>query len=115
MIRVGIDVGGTNTDAVLLDGTAVLHAAKAGTTADVTSGILAALLQDASSERVTTLSVGFRDLPGAEDESARAQANACATRLTDGMSKRAAWRSISASSRSRCTGATGPRRMCPVS
>ena len=40
------------------------------------SGILAALLQDASSERVTTLSVGFRDLPGAEDESARAQATA---------------------------------------
>jgi N-methylhydantoinase A/oxoprolinase/acetone carboxylase beta subunit len=43
MIRVGIDVGGTNTDAVLLDGTTVLHAAKAGTTADVTGGILAAL------------------------------------------------------------------------
>lgn len=43
MIRVGIDVGGTNTDAVLLDGTRVLHAAKAATSADVTGGILAAL------------------------------------------------------------------------
>ena len=43
MIRIGIDVGGTNTDAVALDGTEVLHATKTATTADVTGGILAAL------------------------------------------------------------------------
>jgi N-methylhydantoinase A/oxoprolinase/acetone carboxylase beta subunit len=43
MIRIGIDVGGTNTDAVLLDGSAVLHATKTPTTADVTAGIAAAL------------------------------------------------------------------------
>ena len=43
MKRVGIDVGGTNTDAVLLDGTAVVHAVKTQTTADVTSGITRAL------------------------------------------------------------------------
>ena len=43
MRRVGIDVGGTNTDAVLLDGDAVIHAVKAPTTADVTSGITTAL------------------------------------------------------------------------
>ncbi|MFZ9271202.1 MAG: asparagine synthase (glutamine-hydrolyzing), partial [Prochlorococcaceae cyanobacterium] len=42
----------------------------------IDSGILAALLQDCSTEKVTTLSVGFRDVPGAEDESARAQATA---------------------------------------
>ena len=43
MRRVGIDVGGTNTDAVLLDGDAVVHAVKTPTTADVTSGITTAL------------------------------------------------------------------------
>ena len=43
MRRVGIDVGGTNTDAVLLDGDTVVHAVKTPTTADVTSGIRTAL------------------------------------------------------------------------
>jgi len=41
--RIGIDVGGTNTDAVLLDGDAVVQAVKTPTTPDVTSGITAAL------------------------------------------------------------------------
>ncbi len=41
--RVGIDVGGTNTDAVLLEETRVLHAVKTPTTADVTSGVTRAL------------------------------------------------------------------------
>jgi len=41
--RVGIDVGGTNTDAVLLDGDTVVHTVKTPTTADVTSGITRAL------------------------------------------------------------------------
>ena len=43
MIRVGIDVGGTNTDAVLIEAGAVRHAVKTPTTADVTSGVLATL------------------------------------------------------------------------
>jgi N-methylhydantoinase A/oxoprolinase/acetone carboxylase beta subunit len=43
MRRIGIDVGGTNTDAVLLEGDAVAHAVKTPTTADVTSGITTAL------------------------------------------------------------------------
>ena len=43
MRRIGIDVGGTNTDAVLLDGTAVVGAVKTPTTADVTTGITTAL------------------------------------------------------------------------
>ncbi|MER7080709.1 N-methylhydantoinase A/oxoprolinase/acetone carboxylase, beta subunit [Saccharopolyspora kobensis] len=42
-MRIGIDVGGTNTDAVLLDGTEVLAAVKMSTTTDVTSGIVAAI------------------------------------------------------------------------
>lgn len=43
MRRIGIDVGGTNTDAVLMDDRGVRHAVKSATTADVTSGVLAAL------------------------------------------------------------------------
>jgi N-methylhydantoinase A/oxoprolinase/acetone carboxylase beta subunit len=41
--RIGIDVGGTNTDAVLLEDTRVVHAVKTPTTRDVTSGVTAAL------------------------------------------------------------------------
>jgi N-methylhydantoinase A/oxoprolinase/acetone carboxylase beta subunit len=41
--RIGIDVGGTNTDAVLLEDDRVLHALKTPTTADVMSGVKAAL------------------------------------------------------------------------
>ena len=40
---IGIDVGGTNTDAVLMDGTTVLADVKASTSDDVTSGIVNAL------------------------------------------------------------------------
>ncbi|MGH7322014.1 MAG: hydantoinase/oxoprolinase N-terminal domain-containing protein, partial [Candidatus Rokuibacteriota bacterium] len=43
MRRIGIDVGGTNTDAVLLEDARVVHAVKTPTTPDVTSGITAAL------------------------------------------------------------------------
>jgi N-methylhydantoinase A/oxoprolinase/acetone carboxylase beta subunit len=43
MRRIGIDVGGTNTDAVLLEDGRVAHAVKTLTTADVTGGIVAAL------------------------------------------------------------------------
>ena len=43
MRRIGIDVGGTHTDAVLMEGDEVIVAAKALTTADVLGGILAAL------------------------------------------------------------------------
>jgi len=43
MRRIGIDVGGTNTDAVLLDGRRVVHAVKSPTTEDVTTGIAAAI------------------------------------------------------------------------
>jgi N-methylhydantoinase A/oxoprolinase/acetone carboxylase beta subunit len=42
-VRIGIDVGGTNTDAVLMDGMRVLADVKTSTTPDVTSGIVTAL------------------------------------------------------------------------
>ena len=45
MRRIGIDVGGTNTDAVLLEDGHLVHAVKTPTTADVTAGIVAALSQ----------------------------------------------------------------------
>jgi N-methylhydantoinase A/oxoprolinase/acetone carboxylase beta subunit len=42
-LRIGIDVGGTNTDAVLMDERSVVEAVKTPTTPDVTTGIVAAL------------------------------------------------------------------------
>ncbi|MCO5223453.1 MAG: hydantoinase/oxoprolinase family protein, partial [Thermomicrobiales bacterium] len=42
-LRIGIDVGGTNTDAVLMRGSEVIAKIKTPTTADVTSGITTAL------------------------------------------------------------------------
>ena len=52
--RIGIDVGGTNTDAVLLEEDAVVGAVKTPTTPDVTTGItraLAGLVQRAPGAR----------------------------------------------------------------
>ncbi|AYD04787.1 hydantoinase/oxoprolinase family protein [Neorhizobium sp. NCHU2750] len=43
MKRIGIDVGGTNTDAVLLDGDRILRSIKTATTSDVMSGISTAM------------------------------------------------------------------------
>lgn len=42
-MRIGIDVGGTNTDAALMDGPVVMGAVKASTTGDVSSGIMQAV------------------------------------------------------------------------
>jgi N-methylhydantoinase A/oxoprolinase/acetone carboxylase beta subunit len=53
MRRIGIDVGGTNTDAVLLEEGAVMHAVKTPTSADVTGGIVAALGELARHPAVT--------------------------------------------------------------
>ena len=52
-MRIGIDVGGTNTDAVLMDGRRVVAAVKRATTSDVTGGIVEALegvLRDGSAD-----------------------------------------------------------------
>ena len=56
-MRIGIDVGGTNTDAVLMDGTAVLAFCKTQTTPDVTSGITQALRTVLAESNVTATSV----------------------------------------------------------
>src|ERR1700741_3327514 len=45
MRRIGVDVGGTNTDAVLLEDGRVAHAIKTPTTSDVTTGIVTALAE----------------------------------------------------------------------
>jgi N-methylhydantoinase A/oxoprolinase/acetone carboxylase beta subunit len=45
MRRIGIDVSGTNTDAVLLEDGRVVHAVKTPTTSDVTTGIVTALAE----------------------------------------------------------------------
>jgi len=43
MVRIGVDVGGTNTDAVVMKGRDILAAVKVPTSADVTSGLMQAL------------------------------------------------------------------------
>ena len=61
-MRIGIDVGGTNTDAVLMDGRELLAQAKRPTTGDVTSGIVAALEdvlpKGSSKERIDAVMIG---------------------------------------------------------
>lgn len=52
-MRIGIDVGGTNTDAVLMAGDRVLAAVKTATTRDVTSGVVEALRGLAASGQFT--------------------------------------------------------------
>jgi N-methylhydantoinase A/oxoprolinase/acetone carboxylase beta subunit len=63
MIRLGIDVGGTNTDAALVEDDAVRHGVKTATTPDVSSGIVAAIkmlvAQDATNaSRIGAVMVG---------------------------------------------------------
>ena len=53
MLRLGVDVGGTNTDAVLLQGDTVIGSAKLCTTADRLSGI-----QNAVRSAIAGCSVG---------------------------------------------------------
>jgi N-methylhydantoinase A/oxoprolinase/acetone carboxylase beta subunit len=53
-MRIGIDVGGTNTDAVLMEGQEVIGWHKTPTTADVTTGITTAL-QNALKETDTSV------------------------------------------------------------
>src|SRR5947207_13726040 len=65
--RIGIDVGGTNPDAVLLDGERVVAAVKTPTTADVTGGVTRALAEllatepSRNSDRPPTERAGLAD------------------------------------------------------
>jgi len=43
MYRIGVDVGGTNTDAVVMVGRDILAAVKVPTSSDVTTGLMRAL------------------------------------------------------------------------
>ena len=54
MRRIGIDVGGTNTDAVLIENGKVARAVKAPTSEDVTTGILEALARLSDTGLVAT-------------------------------------------------------------
>lgn len=67
LYRIGVDVGGTNTDAAILDiraadspGRGVLASHKASTTPDITSGIesaIRAVLQESQVDQTRVLSV----------------------------------------------------------
>ncbi|MCC5778453.1 hydantoinase/oxoprolinase family protein [Nitratireductor sp. B36] len=63
MYRLGIDVGGTNTDAVIMQGRNVLSGVKASTTEDVTSGVREAMeaaisKADIDRSKITTVMIG---------------------------------------------------------
>ena len=63
MLRVGVDVGGTNTDAVVMDGPQLRGWAKTPTTPDVTGGIVASIREalagaDISSRAVRAVMIG---------------------------------------------------------
>src|SRR5271167_3063348 len=58
MRRIGIDVGGTNTDAVLLADGRVVHAVKTPTTEDVTGGIVTALAELTAHPEVAGEAIG---------------------------------------------------------
>ena len=56
-MRIGIDVGGTNTDAVLMEGPTVVGWVKTPTTPDVTSGITTALRNLLEQTRADTAAI----------------------------------------------------------
>lgn len=81
-MRIGIDVGGTNTDAVLMDGKTVVASTKTPTTANVSDGIVSALknLVADSGVDVTTLDgvmIGTTHFTNAVVERRRLQPTAC--------------------------------------
>lgn len=81
-MRIGIDVGGTNTDAVLMDGKTVVSSTKTPTTSNVSDGIVRALknLVAESGVDVTTLDgvmIGTTHFTNAVVERRRLQPTAC--------------------------------------
>ena len=81
-MRIGIDVGGTNTDAVLMDERRVLAEVKTPTTPDVTGGIVAALrtlIADGGVEapQVQGVMIGTTHFTNAVVEAKRLMPTAC--------------------------------------
>ena len=81
-MRIGIDVGGTNTDAVLMDARKVLAEVKTPTTSDVTSGIvtaLRALISDGGvrAQEVQGVMIGTTHFTNAVVEAKRLMPTAC--------------------------------------
>ena len=81
-MRIGIDVGGTHTDAVLMDGREVLAEIKTPTTTDVTDGIVEALRRllaggGADAERVAAVMIGTTHFTNAVVEARRLMPTAC--------------------------------------
>ncbi|PQA86007.1 hydantoinase/oxoprolinase N-terminal domain-containing protein [Hyphococcus luteus] len=56
-MRIGVDVGGTNTDAALMDGDRVVATAKTATTGDVGSGVVSAISSVLSEARQSPASI----------------------------------------------------------
>jgi N-methylhydantoinase A/oxoprolinase/acetone carboxylase beta subunit len=59
MYRIGVDVGGTNTDAVVMTGATIVAAAKKATSADITTGLLGALQDVQRSAGISSADVGL--------------------------------------------------------
>src|ERR1700744_2409471 len=59
MYRIGVDVGGTNTDAVVMSGRDVLASVKVPTSADVTGGLMEALREVLTRSRITPAEVSL--------------------------------------------------------
>lgn len=81
-MRIGIDVGGTNTDAVLMDGSEVVAAFKSPTTANVTDGIVKVLhgifeQSAARPDAVQSVMIGTTHFTNAVVERRRLERTAC--------------------------------------
>lgn len=81
-MRIGIDVGGTNTDAVLMDGSTVLASIKTPTTPDVSDGIttaLQSLIADSGQDvgNLDAVMIGTTHFTNAVIERKRLQPTAC--------------------------------------
>ncbi len=81
-MRIGVDVGGTNTDAVLMDGAAVVSATKTPTTANVSEGIakaLRAVIEDSGIDRaaIDGVMIGTTHFTNAVVERAHLTPTAC--------------------------------------
>ena len=81
-MRIGVDVGGTNTDAVLVDGRDVVGEAKTPTSPDVTGGVVTVLRALAESspqavQRARAVMIGTTHFTNAVVEAKRLMPTAC--------------------------------------